>query len=60
MLGKPPYPIFTQFVNALRGLEMREDNDEQVTQTHLDINMAFVAQRAQGRDRGYSNRGQGY
>ena len=28
MLGKTPYPTFNQFVNALRGFDMREDEEE--------------------------------
>ena len=27
MLGKTPYPTFNQFVNALRGFDMREDEE---------------------------------
>lgn len=30
MLGKPPYPTFTQFANALSGFEMREEDGEKV------------------------------
>ena len=28
MLVKKPYPTFNQFVNALRGFDMREDEEE--------------------------------
>ena len=28
MLVKTPYPTFTQFVNALRGFDMREEEEE--------------------------------
>ena len=27
MLGKTPYPTFNQFINALRGFYMREDEE---------------------------------
>ncbi|OIT38994.1 hypothetical protein A4A49_56276, partial [Nicotiana attenuata] len=59
MLGKPPYPTFNQFVNALRGFEMREDIDEQVQQSNLESTVAFVAQKSQGRGRGNFYRGRG-
>ncbi|PHT48384.1 hypothetical protein CQW23_12592 [Capsicum baccatum] len=48
MLNKPPYPTFTQFVNALREVEMREDVDEEETPTSFDPSMAFMAQKSQG------------
>lgn len=41
MLGKPPYPTLNQLVNALRGFDIREDDED----TQLNHNMAFQAQR---------------
>lgn len=52
MLNKSPYPTFSQFVNALRGLEMREDGDEEEELPLLDPSMAFVTQKWQGRGLG--------
>lgn len=45
MLGKPPYPTFKQFVNALRGFEIREDGEAQPTHNSLDKFVAFMAQK---------------
>ncbi|XP_070013052.1 uncharacterized protein [Nicotiana sylvestris] len=59
MLGKPPYPTFNQFVNALRGFEMREDTDDIMEQTPPNSTMTFVAQKSQGRGRGNFYRGRG-
>ncbi|XP_070034394.1 uncharacterized protein [Nicotiana tomentosiformis] len=59
MLGKPPYPTFPQFVNALRGYDMREEDSEK---DHVDHAMAFQVQKTQGsfgRGRGNSFRGGG-
>ncbi|XP_075088534.1 uncharacterized protein LOC142170506 [Nicotiana tabacum] len=59
MLGKPPYPTFPQFVNALRGYDMREEDSEK---DHVDHAMAFQAQKTQGsfgQGRGNSFRGRG-
>jgi len=55
MLGKAPYPTLNQFVNTLRGFDMRE-NDEEVPQENH--NMAFSAQRGRGRGRGGYNHNQ--
>lgn len=53
MLGKAPYPTLNQFVNALRGFDMREDNEEVPQENH---NMAFSAKRGRGRGRrGYNH-----
>ncbi|KAH0636166.1 hypothetical protein KY290_036588 [Solanum tuberosum] len=38
MLGKHPYPTFTQFVNGLRGYAMREEDSEK---DHVDQAMVF-------------------
>ena len=38
MLGKAPYPTFNQFINALRGFDMRKDKEEVPQQNH---NMRF-------------------
>ncbi|XP_059304819.1 uncharacterized protein LOC132056569 [Lycium ferocissimum] len=59
MLAKAPYPTFTQFVNALRGYDMKEHDNEK---DHVDQAMAFHIQRTQnsfGRGRGNSLRGRG-
>lgn len=42
MLGKAPYPTFNQFVNALRGFDMRDDGEEQVTQENLNSVVALI------------------
>lgn len=42
MLGKAPYPTLNQFVNALRGFDIREDKDNVSQQNQ---NMIFSAQR---------------
>lgn len=59
MLGKPTYPTFTQFVNALRGFEMREESEEHMEQPQLDTTIAFVVQKSQGRGCGNFFRGRG-
>ena len=41
MLVKKPYPTFNQFVNDLRGFDMREEEEEVPLQNN---NMAFSAQ----------------
>ena len=46
MLGKKLYPTFNQFVNALRGFDIREDEEEVPQKNH---NMAFSTQRGSGR-----------
>ena len=46
MLGKSPYPTLNQFVNALRGFDIREDEEEVPQKNH---NMAFSTQRGSGR-----------
>ena len=46
MLGKSLYPTLNQFVNALRGFDIREDEEEVPQKNH---NMAFSAQRGSGR-----------
>ena len=52
ILGKTLYPILNQFVNALRGFDMREDEEEVPQQNH---NMTFSVQK--GRRKGnYSQR----
>lgn len=47
ILSKAPYPTFSQFVNTLRGLKMREDGDKQEAPTLIDLTMAFVTQKSQ-------------
>lgn len=59
MLGKPPYPTFNQFVNSLRGFEMRENEEEQPTHNSLDQAVPFITQKTQGRAREGSFRGRG-
>ncbi|KAH0768481.1 hypothetical protein KY285_004352 [Solanum tuberosum] len=55
MLGKTPYPTLNQFANALRGFDMRENDEEVPLENH---NMAFYAQRGRGRGRGGYNHNQ--
>nr|XP_016492298.1 PREDICTED: uncharacterized protein LOC107811814 [Nicotiana tabacum] len=54
MLGKPPYITLNQLINALRGFDIREDDED----TQLNHNMAFQAQRFY-RGRGGSNQRRG-
>ncbi|KAH0679474.1 hypothetical protein KY284_020559 [Solanum tuberosum] len=54
MLRKAPYPTFNQFVNALRGLKMREDGYEEEAPPSLDPSMAFMTQKWQRRECGGS------
>lgn len=42
ILGKPPYPSFTQFVNELKVYDMREEDSEK---DHIDQAMDFQAYR---------------
>lgn len=65
MLGKAPYPTFNQFINALRGFDMREDEEEVPQQNN---NMAFSTQRGRGRgnysqrsgNNNFNSRGRGF
>ena len=45
MLRKTPYRTFNQFINALRGFDMWEDEEEVAQQNH---NMSFSAQKGRG------------
>ncbi|KAH0754409.1 hypothetical protein KY290_024679 [Solanum tuberosum] len=54
MLGKPPYPTFGQFVTALRGFDMMEEGEEQMTQPNFDPTVSFTAQKTHGKGHGNS------
>lgn len=57
MLGKAPYLTLNQFVNALRGFDIREEEDEVPQENH---SMAFSAQRGRVRgSRGNYNQNRG-
>ena len=65
MLGKASYPTLNQFINALRGFDMREDKEEVPQQNHK---MVFSTQRDMGRgtycqrrgNNNFNSRGRGF
>lgn len=60
MLGKAPYPTLSQLIIALRGFDLREDEEDNSQQ--VNHNMAFAAQKSpNNRGRGnYYNRRANY
>lgn len=53
------HTTFGKLVTALRGFDMRKEEDEQMIQPTLDPNVTFIAQKTHGRGCGNSLRGRG-
>lgn len=47
MLGKSLCPTFGKIVTTFKGFKIREDDEEQAGQSHLDTSMTFMAQKSQ-------------
>lgn len=48
MLGKQPPPTFNQYVNSLRGFDMREDGEEVIQQGYINMSLLVKEEEVMG------------